>query len=83
MREIKLGFHAEKVTEGVRTRKAAEYAKEFKGSKDVPGLGRHVAAIPEREYYRLVQKYGHAEVHSDGFLKDFQKRFPHLATNKI
>lgn len=83
MREIKLGFHQERVTEGVRVRKTAEYAQSFKGSKEVPGLGRHIGAMPARDYMRLIAKYGHAEVHSDKFMQDFQKRFPHLASNKI
>lgn len=83
MREIKLGFNKERVTEGVRINKAAEYAKSFKDAKEVPGLGRHVAAMPARDYFRLVKKYGHQEVHSDEFLRYFGKKMPQMMSNKL
>ncbi len=83
MREIKLGLNREKVNEGIRIRTASEYAKSFKGSKEVKGLGRHVAAMPARDYMRLVQKYGTQEVHSDSFLNYFQRKMPEMASNKL
>lgn len=83
MREIKLGFNRERVAEGIRVKTASEYAKTFKGAKEVPGLGRHVAAMPARDYFRLVQKYGAQEVHSDDFVRYFQRKMPELASNKV
>jgi hypothetical protein len=55
----------------------------MKNHKTIPGLGKCVAVIPPREYYRLVAKYGHAEVHSKEFLKHFQRTFSDLAPNKV
>ncbi len=83
MREIKLGFHRERVNEGIRVKNASAYAQSFKDSKEVPGLGRHVAAMPARDYFRLVQKYGHQEVHSDDFIRYFQKKMPELTSHKV
>jgi hypothetical protein len=39
--------------------------------------------MPEREFFRLIKKYGHAEVHSKDFLRYFQKKFPQLSPNKL
>lgn len=83
MREIRLGFNRERVTEGIRIKKASEYAQGFRDSKEVPGLGKHVAAMPARDYYRLVQKYGHQEVHSDDFLRYFGRKMPGMVSTKI
>jgi hypothetical protein len=60
-----------------------EQARELRGHKTINGLGKCVASMPSWEFFRLVQKYGHAEVHSEGFLRDFQRRFPHLSPNKV
>ena len=51
--------------------------------KTHPTLGKCVANIPPREYFRLIKKYGHAEVHSPNFLKYFQRKFSDLSPNKI
>ncbi len=64
-------------------RTAAEYAKSFKDCKEVKGLGKHVAAMPARDYFRLVQKYGTEEVHSDSFVSYFQRKMPEMASNKL
>jgi hypothetical protein len=50
---------------------------------EVPGLGRCIGVIPEWEFFRMQQKYGHKEVHSKEFMKYYQKKFPHLSPNKI
>jgi hypothetical protein len=55
----------------------------MKGSRDVPGLGKFVATMPEWEFFRLREKYGNEEVHSDEFIRDFQKRNPHLSGVKL
>jgi hypothetical protein len=39
--------------------------------------------MPAREFFRLTSKYGHEEVHSKEFLKDYNKRFPELSPNEI
>lgn len=83
MRELSTGLQLKKEWEGEAERKSAEEAKVSRGMKDIPGLGRHTASIPQWEYYRMLKKYGHAEVHSNEFLKYFQKEYPHLSPNKI
>lgn len=83
LREIKTGFQLERETEKAREAKAKQEADELRGHKPIPGLGQCVAAMPERDYFRLVQKYGHAEVHSKNFLQYFQREFPHLSPNKL
>lgn len=83
IKEIKTGFQLEKETERFRVQAAAQEAATFKGHKTVPGLGRMVANIPAREYFRLIKKYGRKEVHSDGFMRYFQKKFPELSPSKI
>ena len=82
IKEIKTGFQLEKETQKFREAKAAAEAQGMKGHKTVPGLGRCIATMPEREFFRLVNKYGWKEVHSKGFMKYFNKKFPHLSPNK-
>ncbi len=47
------------------------------------GLGKCVAMMPPDEYFRLVKKFGHAEVKSKEFLRYYRKKFPHLSPNAI
>jgi hypothetical protein len=42
-----------------------------------------VGVMPDWEFFRLIQKYGHKEVHSREFLKYFQKTNPDLAVHKL
>ena len=58
-------------------------AHEMRGAGKVAGLGRNVGVMPDWEYFRLLQKYGHKEVHSREFLKHFQKTNPDLAVHKL
>ena len=81
MREIKNGFRLERETEQKRVAAAAKEAKKLKGTVH-PVLGKPVASIPPREYFRLVKKYGHETVHSKEFLKYYNKKFPELSPNK-
>jgi len=80
--EIKSGFKLEKETEHLRVNQARKEAKDLKG-KAHPSLGRPVATMPAREFFRLTSKYGHEQVHSKEFLKYYNKKFPELSPNKI
>ena len=82
MQEIKNGFKMERKTEQSRVDQAAKEATALKGTTH-PTLGKPVATLPPREYFRLVQKYGHETVHSKEFLKYYQRKFPQLSPNKI
>ena len=82
MDEIKNGFALERQTEASRVDQARKEATQEKG-KVHPVLGRCVATIPHREYFRLIKKYGQDTVHSKEFLKYFQKNFSDLTPNKL
>jgi len=82
MQEIKNGFQLEKETEQGRVNAAAKQAAHLKGTNH-PALGRPIATMPAREFFRLTNKYGHKEVHSKEFLKYYQKQFSNLSPNKI
>ena len=82
MREIKNGCKLEKATEQKRYHQAVKEAAQLKGTVH-PTLGRPIATMPAREFFRLTSKYGHEEVHSKEFLKDYNKRFPELSPNEI
>ena len=45
-------------------------------------LGKCVATIPARDFFRLTKKYGHETVHSKEFIKYYNKKFPELSANK-
>lgn len=80
MREIINGFKFEKATEEARTNIARKEAAELKG-KEHPVLGKPVAVMPAREFFRLTQKYGNDTVHSKEFIRDYNKRFNDLSPN--
>ena len=82
MKEIKTGFNLERQTEQKRVAQAVKEAKELRG-KTHPVLGKPVATMPAREFFRLTQKYGQETVHSKEFLKYYNKKFPELSPNKI
>ena len=82
MKEIQNGFNLEKQTEQKRVAQATKEAQALKGTTH-PVLGKPVASIPPREYFRLVKKYGQETVHSKEFLKYYNKKFPELSPNKI
>lgn len=81
MREITNGFKLEAATEKNRRLQASKEASELKGTTH-PSLGKPVATMPAREFFRLTKKYGHKEVHSKAFLKYYNKKFPELSPNK-
>lgn len=82
VREIRTGFQLERETEKFRVKQAEREAAELKGHKTINGLGKCVAVIPEREYFRLINKYSHEEIHSKGFLKYYNRVFPALSPNR-
>jgi|TARA_A100000171_G_scaffold48854_1_gene56921 hypothetical protein len=82
LNEIKSGFQLEKETEHLRVAQAKKQAAEERG-KTHPVLGKCVATMPAREFFRLTKKYGHEEVHSKGFLQYYNKKFEDLSPNKI
>ena len=82
MKEITNGFKLERETEQKRVAQAAKEAQELKGTTH-PVLGKPVASIPPREYFRLIQKYGQETVHSKEFIKYYNKKFPELSPNSV
>lgn len=81
MKEIRTGFQLERATEEHR-RDAAKFEAEALRNKKSDVLGRCVGVIPQRDFFRLTQKYGHDEVHSKEFMRYFNKKFPELSPNK-
>ena len=81
MKEIQNGFLLEKATEKDRVDIARKEASELKG-KTHPTLGKCVATIPAREYFRLIEKYGTDVVLSKEFLQYFNKKHKDLSPNK-
>ena len=82
IREIKTGFQLIKENEKAKEMASAREASAMKGHRTISGLGKCVAVMPKDEYFRLVKKMGHNEVHSREFLGYFNKKFPHLSPNK-
>jgi|TARA_R100000081_G_C4815619_1_gene174743 hypothetical protein len=81
MNEIINGFQLERETEKDRCKQIQKEASELRG-KTHPVLGKPVASMPAREFFRLVEKYGHETVHSKEFLQYYNKKFPELSPNK-
>lgn len=82
VQEIKNGLQLERATESQRVNQARKEATQERG-KVHPVLGRCVATIPARDYFRLISQYGQETVHSKDFLKFFQKNFSDLTPNKL
>lgn len=78
---IDRSFENERATEQNRILRSAREAQELRG-KTHPTLGRCVASIPARDYFRLVNEYGRDTVHSKEFLRFFNKRFKELSPNQ-
>lgn len=83
IREIKTGFELVKANEKKEEIIAAQQAQAMKGHRTIQGLGKCVAMMPPDEYFRLIKKFGHAEVKSKEFLRYYRKKFPHLSPNAI
>ena len=82
MKEIINGFKLEAATEKDRVDIARKEARQEQG-KTHPVLGKCVATMPAREFFRLTNKYGHDHVHSKEFLKYYNKKFSDLSPNRI
>ena len=82
IKEIQDGLQLELETEKDRYQQAIKEAHKLKGTIH-PTLGRPVATMPAREFFRLVKKYGQETVHSKEFLKYYNKKFPELSPNKV
>ena len=80
MREIRTGFEREKRLEEARTNVARKEAQELKGTTH-PVLGKPVAVMPHREFFRLTKKYGHDAVHSKEVLQYYNKKHGDLSPN--
>ena len=84
IREILTGEQLRRVRdEEKREQQAYRDAAEMKGHRTVAGLGKCVAATPMMEWFAMCQKYGQEAFSDREFLKDFQKRFPHLSPNRV
>lgn len=82
IQEIKTGFQLAKAYEDKEEILAAKEAQVVKGHRTIPGLGKQVWSMPSDAYFRMVQKYGHHEIHSKEFAKYMNKRLPHLCPNR-
>jgi len=84
MREIQTGISLKQAWEGEREKICAQHAKNVKASEPLSFKGlRCLAVTPSWEWFNLRRKYGAQAMHDRGFIRDYQKRFPHLAPNKI
>ena len=82
MREIHNGFKLEREKEKDRIKDVTKQVNGMRG-KIHPVLGRPVASMPARDFFRLTQKYGHKEVHSKEFIKYFNKKMPELSPTAL
>ena len=84
MREITTGIALKQAWEGEREKICAQEAEKIKNSQKFGFKNlRCVAVTPGWEWFNIRKKYGHEAMHDRGFIKDYQKRFPHLAPNKL
>lgn len=84
IREISTGIQLKQNMEKEREKICAQHAERVKkhsmtGFKNL----RHLTVTPAWEWFNMRNKYGHQEVSSKEFIKDYQKRFPHLCPNKL
>lgn len=84
MKMIKTAYEVEGATEHLRIEEAAEEAAAARAApRTIPGLGRLVAVMPDRDYFRLGEKYDKEEIHSKEFLRWFQKKMPEMKAGNI
>ena len=84
IREITTGIQLKQNLENEREKICAQHAEDVKkhqqfGFKNM----RCISVMPGWEWFNLRKKYGAEAMNDRGFLKDFQKKFPHLSPNKM
>jgi hypothetical protein len=77
-RELITGFQLEKELEKQRVESAASEAEQMRKAKGKMGDLQAVTTLPGREFFRLLHKYGHEEVHSKQFQRHLHKKMPEL-----
>ena len=80
--EIRKSLKDELDTQQEREVLMRAHAASMKNRKTMPGLGKGVAVMPAREFFRLQAKYGAATLHSKEFIQYFNQKFPDLSPNK-
>jgi beta-phosphoglucomutase-like phosphatase (HAD superfamily) len=79
--EIRKSLKDELDTQQEREILMRAHAASMKKHKTIPGLGKCVAVMPAREFFRLQAKYGAATVHSKEFIQYFNQKFPEMSPN--
>ena len=79
IREIITGEQLKKDITKQREMEAARIAKDYRDR----GRRKGAKMIPQREYLQMAQKYGTECWNDRGFIKDFQRLEPTMASNKI
>lgn len=82
-KELRHGLKLKESLENERIMNARLNASKVNKQKTIEGLGKHIAEIPTWEFFRVLKKYGHDEVHSREFMRYFQKKFSDLSTSKV
>ena len=80
--EIRKSLKDELDTQQEREVLMRAHAASMKNHKTMPGLGKCVAVMPAREFFRLQAKYGAATLHSKEFIQYFNQKFHDLSPNK-
>lgn len=80
--EVNRNFEEERATEHLRRDIARKEASAERG-KTHPVLGKCVATIPARDYFRMIKKYGADHVHSKEFIQYYSRVYSDLSANKI
>lgn len=80
--EIRKSLKDELDTQAEREILMRAHSASMKNHKSIPGLGKCVAVMPAREFFRLQAKYGAATVHSKEFIQYFNKVNPDMSPNK-
>lgn len=82
--ELRYGIKLKEAWENEREKICAQHAEKVKkAQKDGFKSLRCVAVTPAWEWFNMRNKYGAEAMRDRGFMKDFQKRFPHLSPNKL
>ena len=84
LRELLTGEQLKNELQASREKTAAEIARDYRDRGRRRGDAMtHVAEIPQREYFQMIHKYGQDCWDDVGFVRDFQRLEPTMASNKI